>query len=271
MEKIEYFATNDAVFKMLFEDEDGLDLLKSLLAATLKTEKKDIGNLKINNSELSPDKATGKFCRLDISAEMNNTLLDIEMQVGNEEYFAERFLFYWCKLYTGTLKRGNKYEKLKKCISIAFLGYKLYGHRDFLSEFTVFDAKHKKAFTDKLKMYVYELPKLPKQLLESDSEVLWLKLLNATTEKELDMLTQTQNQDIMRAAKKLKNINNTPSKRKLAEARRMQRIEEASALSYAEKRGEKQGRNDMIEAMKLAGYTTEQINQVLQFAEKKIV
>jgi predicted transposase/invertase (TIGR01784 family) len=197
---MDYFATNDAVFKMLFADDNGnTDLLQALLAATFGVEKSEIKGLKIKNVELSPETVKDKYCRIDINAEINNALIDVEMQMSNDPHFAERLLFYWAKLFVSPLKRGNDYSKLKNCVSIAFLNHNLYKHRDYHSTFEVYDKMHKRAFTDKLQMHIYELHKVPKELIlkNNNNELEWLKFLTAKSDEELEMLvTQTQNPDI---------------------------------------------------------------------------
>jgi predicted transposase/invertase (TIGR01784 family) len=257
---MDYFPTNDIVFKMLFVDDANQELLKSLLSATLKINKADIQGLEIQNPEITPENVKDKFCRLDINVKMNNSLVNIEMQVANQEHFEERILYYLSKLYISPLKRGHKYSKLKQSISLAFIDFKLYKHKDYHSAFELFDREHRTTFTNKFELHIYELKKLSKELTASTDELLWLQFLNAKTDKEIEMLAQSQNQDIVTATKALRHINATPNKRALAEYRRETKIEEKSALHSAKM----QERNRIINAMRVQGYTEEQIENLVK-------
>ena len=61
--------------------------------------------------------------------------LHIEMQRENYTHFQKRCLFYLCRNYTRSLKRGEGYASLSPIVSISLLGFDLFegrrGPRDF--------------------------------------------------------------------------------------------------------------------------------------------
>lgn len=57
--------------------------------------------------------------RLDLRAVIDDNIeCNIEVQLTTHKKMLERFLYYWAKIYTANLERGEDYEKLRKTISI---------------------------------------------------------------------------------------------------------------------------------------------------------
>ena len=55
---------------------------------------------------------------LDIKAKLNNNIMcNIEMQIIDRKDIEKRILFYWSKLYASTVKAGDNYSDLQKCIT----------------------------------------------------------------------------------------------------------------------------------------------------------
>ena len=67
-----------------------------------------------------------KFGILDIKAKINNNInCNIEMQVANRKDIEKRIMFYWGKIYTGSISSGEKYSKLEKTVSIIFVDFEI--------------------------------------------------------------------------------------------------------------------------------------------------
>ncbi len=69
----------DIVFKKLFSEH--LDLLQHFVAAMMSIPPESITHLELCNTELTPDDIDSKFSRLDLRLRMNDTQIDIEIQV----------------------------------------------------------------------------------------------------------------------------------------------------------------------------------------------
>jgi predicted transposase/invertase (TIGR01784 family) len=193
-----YGATNDVMFKTLFAKESNKALLRSLIENTIKIE---VTDLNVKNPEITVENIQQKFCRLDIVADTKTALVNLEMQViDTAKTFVDRLLFYWAKLYSGDIAKGQEYTELRKTISVAFLNYNLYEHDDVHSQFLPFDVTHKIPMTDKAEWHFYELQKLKFSDNQSDIEKLWLQFLAAKDEKELNMLQQATNNDFIQKA-----------------------------------------------------------------------
>ena len=100
---------------------------------------------------------------------------------------------------------------------------------------------------------------------------LWLQLINAETEEELDMLENTNVQEISKAILVLRELNADENMRRLAEIREKALHDEASAISSAEERGRLEGveegrtarEAEIAENLRKIGMSEEQIQNVL--------
>lgn len=64
---------------------------------------------------------------LDVVLELNDdTKIDIEMQVRAQKHWTKRNLYYLGRMYTDVLMIGEKYDKLRRCVSISLLDFKLF-------------------------------------------------------------------------------------------------------------------------------------------------
>ena len=106
---------NDVVFKALFSRGK-----PRITQAILKMK---IDKLELDKStDLLNENADDKNGRLDLRAIINgNTECDIEVQLTSNDNIAERFVYYWAKMYAANLKIGDTYSDLRKTISIIIL------------------------------------------------------------------------------------------------------------------------------------------------------
>lgn len=102
-------------------------------------------------------------------------------------------------MFTEDLLTGERYHKLKKCICINILDFNL-------NESSLYHKKYKlrnekgEEFSDMFEIHVIEL----KKKLSGDRPVDdWIRLLNAETEAELDMI-KTENPGILAAVREVK-------------------------------------------------------------------
>lgn len=187
----------------------------------LKIEPRDIRKTRIMNTELRKTHADDKQGILDVRLSLNDdTEIDIEIQISEVKVWAERALFYISKMYTGQIKKGEKYDVFKKCISISILDFNLFKDEpEFYSVFHIREDTSGILYTDKMEFHVIELPKLPRELKEeSDDILLWAKFINAERKEEFDMLSE-KNTYINSAYDQLKIISQDEQKRMEYEAR----------------------------------------------------
>lgn len=57
------------------------------------------------------------------------------MQLFNKYDIEKRTLFYWSKRYSSQLHEGEKYQELKKCVTINILNYAFLENREYHNTF----------------------------------------------------------------------------------------------------------------------------------------
>ena len=74
------------------------------------------------NSHLRKTHEEDKLGILDVRVLLNDdTQIDTEIQLSELKIWADRALFYISKMYTEQIEKGQKYDVLKKCVSISIL------------------------------------------------------------------------------------------------------------------------------------------------------
>lgn len=120
----------------------------------------------------------------------NGTVIDIEIQNRWNDEFAQRTVFYWAKLYTENLQKGEVYTKLPKCITINLVGegFKLNGLLH--SEYRVLERHLLTELSDELEIHFLNLAKAKEQQTETEPDektqrlITWLKFIE-TDDKEV--------------------------------------------------------------------------------------
>lgn len=237
----------DFAFKEIMTDEKARI---GFLSAVLKLKPEDIKETHILNPYLGKVHEEDKLGILDVHILMNNnTEIDTEIQLSEMRIWANRSLFYTSKMYTDQIEQGQKYDVLKKCVSISILDFELFkDQEEFYSSFHIREDQRNFLFTDKMEFHVIELPKLPKERKEETSDVeLWAKFINSEREEEFDMLAK-QNPYIESAYKKLQVISQDKEKRLEYEAREKAIRDYNQCMYEAEQRGIEIGEQRGIEA-----------------------
>lgn len=139
---------------------------------------------------------------LDVFVQLKDgTKINIELQVRPVTEWKKRNLFYLAGLYMDTLFIGDNYRKLNRTVCISILGFNLLEGEKYHSVFRLRDEKGCD-FTDLWELHILELNK---PLAGNNRVDDWIRLFNAETEEELDMI-RTENAGIMQAKEVLRNI-----------------------------------------------------------------
>lgn len=185
---------------------------------------------------------------LDVRILLNNdTEIDTEIQLSELAAWADRSVFYLSKMYVSQIKKGEKYDMFKKCVSISILDFILFKEdKNFYSCFHIMeDTRHTK-YTDKIEFHVIELPKLPVELKENNDDILlWAKFINAEKEEEFDMIA-AKNPYIQSAYEHLQLISQDEEKRLEYEAREKAIRDYNQGMYEAKKEGIKEGKRESL-------------------------
>ena len=117
---------NDFIFKKLFGKTENIDNLKSFLNAVLNKDKtQELVELEIiNEKELTTDNIQDKKGIIDVLAKTSDgTNINIEVQLTNQDNMDKRTLFYWSRIYSRSIVKGEDYSNLNKVITINILDF----------------------------------------------------------------------------------------------------------------------------------------------------
>ena len=230
----------DFAFKEIMMDEKARI---GFLAAVLHLDPEDVRETQILNPYLRKIHEDDKLGILDVRIIMNNdTVIDVEIQLSELSVWPDRSLFYAAKMYADQIEQGQKYDVLKKCVSISILDFNLFKEEPgFYSCFHIREDTRGFLYTDKMEFHVIELPKLPLELQEGCTGLeLWAKFINAERKEEFDMLAE-KDPYIDSAYQQLQVISQDKQKRLEYEAREKAVRDYNQGMYEAEQRGEKRG------------------------------
>ena len=270
---------NDVVFKALFS-RGKPRITQAMLEAILKMK---IDKLELDKStDLLNENADDKNGRLDLRAIINgNTECDIEVQLASNNNIAERFVYYWAKMYTANLKIGDKYSELRKTISIIILDDDFKLTKNLENPQTTWKIRESEArhlvLTDYLEIIIIEIPKVVKAYHKTpDDEVLQWMLFLDNPEKEEVARIMEENKDIKEAKEELERISQDDILRRKALNRTLEiadRLQMKEDLEEAKKETKKEVENEkkkVIKNLHKLNIPIEQIAQAVELTEKEV-
>lgn len=251
-------AKLDVIFKKLFTDHN--DLLKDFISGILDIPLEKIQDIKVTNPELPPDSVSGKFSRLDLNLQTEGQLIDIEIQIRNEPDYRDRTLFYWAKLYTSELKKGDEYADLRKAIAVNIISFNMFDSKvypDYHTEVQTTIKETGEVFSDKFSIHFFELKKVGKKIDPNNRKALWLQFINAESEEELEMIRNTEVPIMKKAVRVIYDMSEDARIREMAWIREKAMHDEASALGDERRKRIEIGREEGVEIGEAKGRADE--------------
>ena len=243
----------DFVFKRIFGNENHPNVLISFLNAILNPVD-PIKSVILKDTTIEKSHLEDKYSRLDVKAMTNKgEHINIEIQLKDEYNMIKRSLYYWSKLYEGQLENGENYQKLSRTICINLLDFNLLNHTKFHSVYRLKDCETDEELTDVMELHFIELKKMKdvnrveevKTKLEA-----WLYFINQPDSELVQELEKVE-VEIKEAKAELVRLSGDRKERERYEKRRESRLNEVSALSYAEEKGIQKGvKQEKIEIAK---------------------
>lgn len=170
------------LFPILFLNEI---IRKYFIADALDLPVENIRSVRLLNTFLWRRYHWQKQGILDVLVEFNDdTKINIELQIIPYAYWDKRCIFYLAKMYTEDLLIGQKYDKLKKCINISVLDFDFTHSPEYHTVYRLRDKKGNE-FSDVLEIHIIELCK---ELKDGERMNDWIRLINANSEEELNMI-----------------------------------------------------------------------------------
>lgn len=172
----------DYVFKEVFSREN---VSKQFLSDVLEIPLEDIRTVRITNSFLRKQYRCQKEGIIDMSLELNdNTCIDLELQMRAQKYWYKRQLFYLARMYAESLRTGQNYDRLRKCISIGILDFKLRSDEQYHTKY-ILRSEDGMEYPDLFEIHTIELGK---PLCGKNAINDWIRLFNAEREEDLAMI-----------------------------------------------------------------------------------
>jgi len=166
-------------------------------------------------------------------------------------------------MFTEDLQIGEKYSRLKKCVNISILDFCLNGDAGYHHIYHLRD-KNGKLFSDLFEIHIIELGKELDGAGPIDD---WIRLFNAETEEDLNMLS-TKNAGIAEAVREVRHMSFGRRLRLLYEAR-MKEIRDRNARDeYVWDEGVAAGKAEGIAIGQAQGGRQKLVSLVRRKAEK---
>ena len=255
---------NDFCFKELMTDPK---VRQGFISALLGVKPCELQETTLLPTILDREYEDDKTGILDVRASLaDGTQLDIEMQVLPFEAWTERSLFYLCKMYTSQLKAGGSYRKLKKCIHVGILDFKLFDDDpEYYSRFHIWEDSRREKYSDNLEIHLLELPKLAGYDKPGDKLLRWAKFFNAETKEEFEMAA-SQDEYIEDAYGRILKVSADEKKRLLYEARQKAIMDHKAMIEGALDKGRRQGMaqgkaEDTLELLEEYGAISDELRQ----------
>lgn len=227
---------HDFSFKHVFLNEE---VRRYFISDALDIPAEEIRSVRLANTFLWKQFRRQKQGILDVLVELNGeSRVNVELQIKMLSYWDRRSIFYLAKLFTENLLIGQDYKKLKRCVCISVLGFNLDEKPAYHRVYRLRNEAGEE-FSDLLEIQVIELNKL---LNGKDRMDDWIRLFNAKTEEELNMLeTKTGNPGILEAIKEVR-VMSLGKRWKVMYDAHMKQIRDQNARDdYVRKEGIEQG------------------------------
>ena len=161
---------------------------KRYLIALLHLKETDIEELEVTDPFVEGEVKEEKEGILDVKLILNGgKKINIEMQNTYQEDWAERSLFYNCRMFTEGLKKGESYYELPPCIHVGILDFNYLKSPGFYHRILLKDDTTGELYSSKFQFHVIELSKIATTKGKARKQDLykWAKLISASTWEEI--------------------------------------------------------------------------------------
>ena len=254
--------TNDFIFKKIFGSVGSERITTSLLKAILKL---DITAIDLDKNPITEKEVMNdKMGIMDIRLEINGNIdCDVEMQMIDQGNIEIRLIRYVSKIFMRGLKAGEEYIEARESISILIANFELDKHKEVKKLLTEYEMREKDygniVLTDKVKIYILELPKIEKMKSEDKNLNLWIKFIKDLEVKEMsndeekDEKLEETIKAIQEAEKKYEELCQDEHARYIAELRQKYIEETVSVRQLGYEKGIEEGKKEGKEEGKREG------------------
>lgn len=192
------------------------------------------------------------------------------MQVVDKKNIEKRILFYWSKMYSKSISVGDDYKKLGKSIAILITDYELEGLKEikkYATKWNIREDEYQKIIlTDVMEIYIIELPKFERYKEKADKKLnSWVKFI-----ENPEVVDMSENKEVCKAKKVLKEISQDEHERYLAELRQKYIMDQKAIEGAGYDKGLKEGIITVAKNMKEQNIDIEMIGKVTGLSIEEI-
>lgn len=263
--------TLDVVFQVLFGEVGSEEFTKDFLEKILK---RKITQLDLSkNPILRRERINDKMGILDMIARINNDEnLHIEMQCAKQDEIKDRILYYWSRVYSRDIKKGDEYGNLEKTISILIVDFETEELQDleYHTVWKIIEDKYRKTIlTDKLEIRIINLTKIQELAKEEDELLDWLFfLINPKCERVEEKMKKSK--PLKNAYNKLSEMSNDEQMEQIAWWRYKAILEENTARNNGYKKGQEDTKEQIATEMIKLKIDIETISKVTGLSKETI-
>lgn len=246
MSKIKnFYRLNDVYFKSLLGDKRRKKLTLNFLNCILKrTKDNQFINIDFDDKQMLPDKHKEKVPELDIVGTTNDgTKINIEVQVGEQDFYGSRAVYYWAKLHGRQMMSGDEYEFLRPTISIHLLDFIYFDDDDrYHRSFHIRDDENNAVLSNDLELHFVELKKFTfKDIRKLRGADTWYAYFSKNCTDDERNVVAMSNPIIKEAMDYEAMFAKDDNLRRQYEAAEKARRDQNAVANSAERRGEKRG------------------------------
>ena len=234
----------DVVFHSLFK-KGNERITKAIISSITKEEIKEI---QLEDRHIIGKYPEEKLGILDLKAILDDgAICDIEIQLADNKDTAERFLYYWSRIFSSQLEKGKPYKELNKVIGIIILDYEFDKTKEIGKVSTSWKIIEETTgmaldLTDKFELFIIEIPKARRMMKSNQNDKLtqWMLFLDNPNNKEV-LEIMNKNEEIKEAMEELEEISKDKELRLIAELKEKAIRDERNMMEHAIEDGLKQG------------------------------
>ena len=244
MSKMRIFAKSDPIFKMIFGDPENKTALIGLLREIIDIPEEEYAHIEIIDPNLRVNKSYGKSGILDIKlTTKNGQRINVEIQIRKASDLKQRILFYASKMVAEQLTEGEKYDKIRKIISIMICTDHnlIEDSKEYHNRYFLYDKNTNSTFTDLLEIDILEFKKVPEK--DKSNLATWLRFLNTDDKEELNKMA-VRNVAFESAVCKYKQLTADERVRMIVEDKEKAWKDRQAEIKYAMEEGIQKGRTE---------------------------
>ena len=257
----------DWALKSILRQKDNFDILEGFLSDLLGY---DITIIDLLESESNKDSEKDKFNRVDLKAKDDaGREIIIEVQYNSEPDYFERVYYGTAKSLVDDMSEGYKYGQVKKIISVSIVYWKLLEKSYVIKgsmklEDMVNTGREIKS--DKAKEVFAEYYFIQPDWFEDNIKTKldeWVYMF-----KHSKVKGEIEATNISKARDKLDRMKMSDKERRIYEEYRFNKTINEGVLSVREEKGRREGKQEMVEAMKASGMSDEDIEKIMELSRK---